>query len=275
MNTALSAVQTIQTILGFTGSDVDGAPGPVTCARWDQLKVAVGNDPATPWPPTIPLASGILPVPASPWLAGIDFSKCHPIAADLVQDIANADASKYVGDPSRCAQILQFPNKTVFWSSKLAVDADGINGTTLDPDDGQNDTSYHIHGSALNAAIHPFAVLPLGAFGTETGLSLGDVAVVVYKDYMTGCIFGDLGPSYRLGEGSIRLHELLMPAAPDCCHRNADGTCARIIDVSIGSDVMFFGFPGSAFGAGELSSDTLEATVTARAAQLFAALHQS
>ena len=46
-------------------------------------------------------------------------------------------------DPSRCKALLAFPDGTIFWSSKMAIDADGpaarggrLSGSQLDPDSG-------------------------------------------------------------------------------------------------------------------------------------------
>src|SRR6266568_5902918 len=43
-------------------------------------------------------------------------------------------------DPNRCKALLKFPDATIFWSSKMAIDADGpaagpgrLSGSQLDP----------------------------------------------------------------------------------------------------------------------------------------------
>ena len=53
-------------------------------------------------------------------------------------------------DPSQCKALLAFRDGTIFWSSKMAIDADGpaagagrLSGSQLDPDTGQNDTTLH------------------------------------------------------------------------------------------------------------------------------------
>jgi len=171
----------------------------------------------------------------------------------------------------------QFP--CVFWSSKLAVDADGkaedaqhLSGTQLDPADGQNDTSFHFtDGSALSSERHPFVVLPGGEFRALTGLKLGDVAAVIYRNRITAAICGDIGPVHKIGEASIRVHEAFIPDAPDPCLRSPDGSCKRIHDVSIDQDVLTFAFPDSAFGS-ELNPDNAEVLIKARAYGLFAQL---
>ena len=68
----------------------------------------------------------------------------------------------------------------------MAIDADGPaagpgrrSGSQLDPDSGQNDTSFHFCDTdqALPSEAVPFIVLPGGTFRTNTGLELGDVAL--------------------------------------------------------------------------------------------------
>ena len=89
-------------------------------------------------------------------------------------------------------------------------------------------------------------------------LQVGDLAVVIYKGVKAFALCGDIGPLKKIGEGSIRLHELLRPAAPDPCKNYRDsamGFCRQIFDSSIEEDVLFFVFPKSAFGADLQLSD--------------------
>ena len=172
------------------------------------------------------------------------------------------------------------PQLCIFWSSKLAIDADGkaedaqhLDGKQLDPADGQNDTSFHFpDGTALSSERHPFVVLPGGEFRPLTGLKLGDVAAIIYRNRITAAICGDIGPIHKIGEASIRVHEAFIPDAPDPCIRNADGSCKRIHDVSISEDVLIFAFPNSAIGS-QLNPDNAEVLIKARAYALFAQLH--
>jgi hypothetical protein len=180
-------------------------------------------------------------------------------------------------DPSKCKALLGFPNgSAIFWSSKLAIDADGPaagpgrrSGSQLDPGSGQDDTSLHFsNGRGLPSEIIPYIVLPGGSFRANTGLALGDVAVVIFKDKITAAICGDIGPAKKIGEGSIRVHEAFHPPAPDPCIRSGDGFCRRIHNVSIEQDVLFFVFPGSAFDDG-LNAATLEGKIKERAFSLY------
>jgi hypothetical protein len=222
-----------------------------------------------------------VPSPSAATLGGIDFRVATPAAGFCQSLFDTFDREDGKRDPSRCKAILRFPNGTIFWSSKMAIDADGAAagpgrrcGTQLDPSDGQNDTSFHFpNGSPLSSERHPYIVLPLGVFRSATGLAIGDVAVVIYRDILTAAICGDLGPSHKIGEGSIRVHEAFHPPAPDPCSvRNPDGSCRRIHDASIEEDVLFFVFPGSAIGSA-LTPDNAETLIKTRAFALFAQLH--
>jgi hypothetical protein len=183
-----------------------------------------------------------------------------------------------INDPSRCKALLAFPDGTIFWSSKMAIDGDGpaagpgrLCGSELDPDSGQNDTSFHFCDTdqGLPSEAVPFIVLPGGTFRTNTGLELGDVALVIYKDKIAAAICGDIGPSRKIGEGAIRLHEALHPPAPDpCSERQPDGSCKRILNDSIDEDVLFFVFPKSGFGQ-ELMLSNLETLINERAFALY------
>lgn len=173
-------------------------------------------------------------------------------------------------DPSKCKALLQLRNGTIFWSSKLAIDADGPavdsdhrSGSRIDPESGQDDTSYHYPGTskALASEAVSYIVLPGGTFRKNTSVKLGDVAAVIYKDKIAAAICGDIGPARKIGEGSIRLHEALHPRAPDPCSlRDGNGFCQRILNASIGEDVLFFVFPNSSIDAG-LSQATVEVLV--------------
>src|ERR1700730_5195745 len=98
-----------------------------------------------------------LPPTSAPFFQGIDFSTTRPIAPEFVSIVSDADRGAARGDPSRLAALVKFDSGAVFWDAKLAVDADGVHGTTLDPASGQNDTSWHFHdGSPLDSRVHPF-----------------------------------------------------------------------------------------------------------------------
>jgi hypothetical protein len=210
--------------------------------------------------------------------AGVSFADAVDVAQENKEMFDDFDRTRARNDPSKCKAILKFPDGTIFWSSKMAIDADGpvagpnrLSGSQLDIDSGQDDTSFHFPGSGkgLPSEIIPYVVLPGGTFRKNTGLALGDIATVVFKDKATAAICGDMGPSKKIGEGSIRLHEALHPPALDPCSlRNPDGSCKRILNASIEEDVLFFVYPGSAFDD-DFTLQNLEAKVKERAFALF------
>lgn len=215
-------------------------------------------------------------------LRGVPFGSAQDAAPSLKAIYDQFDETTAgSGDPNRCKALLRFPDGTIFWSSKMAIDADGPaagpgrrRGAQLDPDSGQDDTTYHFPSNdrALPSETVPYIVLPGGGFRSKTGLAMGDVTVVVYRDKISAAVCGDLGPGKKIGEGSIRLHENFHPPAPDPCSlRDGDGFCKKILNASIEEDVLFFVFPDSKFGA-ELTPANLEARVKARAFALFSRL---
>ena len=120
------------------------------------------------------------PSASSAVLQGLDFSLAIPVAADCKADFDAADAHPDNRDPSRCKVLLRFPDGTVFWSSKMAIDADGpaagpgrLSGSELDPEDGegQDETTYRFPngGPFLSSEVIPYLVVPLGKFRGATG----------------------------------------------------------------------------------------------------------
>lgn len=216
-------------------------------------------------------------------LERVDFGGAVAVAQDCKDAFDANDLRPGNRDPSRCKALLRFENGTVFWSSKMAIDADGpaagpgrLSGSQLDPSDseGQDGTAYQFPegGPSLSSEVVPYVVLPGGNFREQTGLALGDFVMVIFGDRMAGALAGDIGPAKKIGEGSIRLHELLHPPAPDpCARRDANGFCQRIRDASIGGDVLFFAFPGSAVASG-IDQSNAELVVGASTAELFASL---
>jgi hypothetical protein len=216
---------------------------------------------------------------------GIPFQSAVDVAAENKRDFDAFDETpRGKGDPSKCKALLKFLDGTIFWSSKMAIDADGpaagpgrLSGSQLDAGSGQDDTTFHFKrpNRGLSSETMPYIVLPGGTFRKNTGLSMGDVAVVIFKDKITEAICGDVGPTKKIGEGSIRLHEALHPPAPDPCSlRNPDGNCKRILNASIEEDVLFFAFANSSFGD-DLTPANLESKVKERAFTLFNRLRQA
>jgi len=146
-------------------------------------------------------------------------AQCEGVPFDTASDVATENKAAFDAfdetpagkkDPNNCKALLQFDDQALFWSSKMAIDADGpaagpgrLSGSELDPDSGQNDTSLHFSDTdeGLPSETMPYLVLPGGAFRKNTGLVLGDVAVVIFRDKLTAAICGDIGPTKKIGEG--------------------------------------------------------------------------
>ena len=80
----------------------------------------------------------------------------------------------------------------------------------------KNDIYQVEHYSSLIARNDPYIVLP-GFMARQNGHpfqpKLGDYAVVLAGDTLYPAIFGDIGPSYQLGEASLRLAQAVDPRA--------------------------------------------------------------
>ena len=89
-------------------------------------------------------------------------------------------------------------------------------GQTAAIDTLRNDIYQIEHYSSLIARTDPYVVLP-GFMVRQTGHpfqpKLGDYAVVLAGNRLYPAIFGDIGPSDRLGEASVRLAQAIDPRA--------------------------------------------------------------
>ena len=70
--------------------------------------------------------------------------------------------------------------------------------------------------SYLIAAYDPFIVMPINMVTDRSdkyAASIGDYAVVFHKGKIYPCIVGDAGPSFKVGEASLRMAKQLNPRA--------------------------------------------------------------
>lgn len=179
-------------------------------------------------------------------------------------------------DPSRVKALLKLGDGGILWESKMALDVDGAwaawNGVPGATD--LKETAYkwpnvrptNAQKAQLDPDKIPFVVMPtaglafltgkdaasLGAeFSVKTGLKLGDMGVVIYKDRWTPVMIGDGGPFMRLGEGSSRVFEAIGESR--CKQWNAAGTTCvgtgsgayPYKNFGLGSGVIFILYPGS------------------------------
>ncbi|WP_196246403.1 glycoside hydrolase family 75 protein [Ralstonia solanacearum] len=147
-------------------------------------------------------------------------------------------------DPNNNTTLLKLANEAILFDAKMAVDADGSGYAKKQakfPDSPETSLRYSDRTS-LDADKVAYAVLPLG-FPEATGLTLGDVAAIIYRDKITYAIIGDQSKAFRIGEGSIRLHEAL--GQNGCLRRDQTGVCTQPRGHSIPKDVIYLVFPGT------------------------------
>jgi hypothetical protein len=229
------------------------------------------------------------PAASARQVAGVPFDRAVDFAPAVKQKIDAFDRRPSNRDPSKCKALLKFPDTAagrgaVFWSSKMGIDTDGPaagpghrTGSQLDPNPGvgQNTTSLTISDSpkGIPSEAVPYIVLPGRGGSNDTfdpAVAIGDMAIVIFKDKITAAVCGDLGPSTKIGEASIHVHEALQPACPDPCpRRDSNGFCVKARNSSVEQDVLYFVFPGSAFDKSELTLANINTKVNERAFGLY------
>jgi hypothetical protein len=148
----------------------------------------------------------------------------------------------------------RFPGGQLYFDSKLELDTDGsIYSAHIHDKTGQPTTSAkNPDGSSLDADLINYFVLP-GHFYHHYGIRIGDIGVVIYGMRKVFACFGDVGPSNKLGEGSIALHRELGHETIVGRDTQSGG---RLINSGISSDVITIVFPGSGNGFGRKNADS-------------------
>lgn len=213
---------------------------------------------------------------------GIDFATAESVGANFVEKFGTSDSGGDLGrgikdaggGPSLCNRILRFPDGTIFFSARMAIDSDGSPRAAAIDDTGDPNTSQRYSDSirtSVNAEKVPYFVLPQfdkfakEDFIADLGLKLGDYGVVIHKGKITGAFVADEGPFYKIGEASIRTHERLQPATPSPWNSSAK---TKVRNASVDRDVLYFVFPRTADMDG-LNPTNAENAVTARAMAYF------
>ena len=185
-------------------------------------------------------------------LRGVDFASAQLVDPGLTALYRACDASHEHGgcadDPAHNTVILRFPDGTVLFDAKMAIDADGSALSKRAEHPNQPETAFRYPdptgvgvGPSLDSERVPYAVMPMGDFRRETGVSVGDLAAVVHDGQVRFAIVGDVGPRTHVGEASMKLHAAL--GHDTCTARDADGNCSAFTDVSIDPPVLYFFFP--------------------------------
>jgi Fungal chitosanase of glycosyl hydrolase group 75 len=148
-------------------------------------------------------------------------------------------------DPNHNSVLLKLADGTVFFDAKMGLDVDGSRLSALNPGQtDQPDTSlrYPLPGSpSIDSGRVTYIVIPQPGFDDDLQIEVGDVAAVVYHGKRVYAIVGDTGPTCKIGEGSMRLHEMLGHTV--CKRRTSGGDCLQVRDVSIERNVLYFIFP--------------------------------
>lgn len=104
----------------------------------------------------------------------------------------------------------QLGPKAVYYESKFDVDNDGSGGNDAGDVHHKPDTSLHDSADApLDANAYPFVVLPrrgkLPYHWGRIGVGVGDLVICFYKNGAScAAIIGDMGPDFKIGEGSVK-----------------------------------------------------------------------
>jgi hypothetical protein len=184
-------------------------------------------------------------------LKDIQFNQAVPLDETYRKEFERCDQDKCKEDANNVKALLKFPDGTIFFESKLSLDLDG--SFTACNNAGSSDqcsTSYewaNLDGNKrfVDSDKFPFVVIPITNkdFRNKTGVNIGDLGVVVYRDKLVPVFVADGGPSFRLGEGSSALFREL--GEDRCSKKDSDGHCTIYRDFSIEDEVLFFVFPKS------------------------------
>ena len=191
-------------------------------------------------------------------VAGIKFSSATPTGQKFRARFKECDTQNTCDgkplkfgcskDLNRNTTLLDLGDTALFFDAKMGLDADG-SPLSRGPGAGSTDqpeTSFRfsVPGSpSVNADRVPFIVVPGGGFQQELGVTFGDIAAVVFKGSVAFALVADGGPTCKIGEGSIQLHELLGHKV--CTRRNPAGDCTKLKNVGLEGGVMYFIFKNS------------------------------
>lgn len=102
---------------------------------------------------------------------------------------------------------------SVFFVGDMDIDVDGSPNWQQDKY-GQAETTLHHSGKPINSDVVPGIVLPPEIIKAVGPIVLGCKAAVRYRDRLCDAVVFDVGPHFKLGEGS--------PALARCLHINPD-----------------------------------------------------
>jgi hypothetical protein len=201
-----------------------------------------------------------------------EFDKCD--TSDTFKGKVMPSSRKCSGDRNNAKALLKFPDNTIFWESKLSLDIDGswlaCKGSGAPTSQCPTSFSWKTETRKPNKFVDPdnfpYIVIPTTEvdgsndkeFRNKTGINMGDLGIVIYKDKIVPVFVADGGPHNKLGEGSSLLHKLIDEdkckpgmwrndgtTLPDKIKWTSDIYCKKYINKSTSSQVLSFVFPGS------------------------------
>lgn len=187
-------------------------------------------------------------------LRGVDFARAQLVDPQLTSVYQACDQKQDRGgcytDQAKNTVVLKFPDSTVFFDAKMAIDADGSVLSKKAEHPNQPETAFRYPnpagpdagmGPSLDSERVPYVVMPMGDFRRETGASLGDLVAVIKDGQVHFAIVGDVGPRTHIGEASMKLH--MEFGRHICTAYDEAGNCSAFTDTSIDPPVLYFFFP--------------------------------
>jgi hypothetical protein len=191
--------------------------------------------------------------------AQIDFAKATPVDENYRNQFSECDQRnvfagvpmegfrKCSGDPNHLTRLVRFksvpglPGDAIAFTSKLGIDYDGswVAAHTPGMTD-LKDTSKEFPGPdgknvPTDSDAVAYVVIPnagsadaniKNGFSIKTGVRLGNVGVVIFRDHVVPVIVADGGPFNKIGEGSMALHRALGTEL--CLTRSNEGICTKV-----------------------------------------------
>lgn len=247
--------------------------------------------------------SGVLSTPTN--FPGVDLTSNSELSAyaaqftecDLHETFGGVPAAKLTmcgEDPNNLQVLERHKSGAIRFVSKLSLDLDG--GWKACEDPGPTDlcpTTYvyenwrqqdgaiqveHWQEAFVSSDAVPYIVIPYARYTDDaivedkqfrqlTGVSIGDVGVVIHNELILPVLVADGGPHNKIGEGSIALFENLGQSR--CLEWTGAYAefCSRVLNWSFDGSVETYIFPGSKIDA--LTPENTNQLVSEAALQLY------
>lgn len=126
---------------------------------------------------------------------------------------------------------IQQGREVVEFTADMDVDCDGGGGNPQHDPYFQPDTSYHYKDAPLIAEDVPYVVVPPVVIQRTKGVVMGCQAYCTNKDtgVRVAAVVGDRGPTRKIGEGSVKLCEMLGLSG----NPNTGGTSLHVIHYEV------------------------------------------